>query len=44
MDILETIAACSLYLGHMSSRWPPHPYIVKALQKSASPEPVGRFP
>ena len=25
-------------------RWPPHPYIVKTLQKSSSPEPKGEWP
>ena len=29
--------------GHMT-KWPPHPYMVKTLKKSSSPEPVGRFP
>ena len=24
-------------------RWPPHPYMVKTLQKSSSLEPAGRF-
>ena len=25
-------------------RWPPHPYMVKTLQKSSSPEPKGQWP